>query len=301
MRKLVFDRLTRAFVGGASVALLAAPAFAQPASAPGSGFADPQGASRPPAVRDIDAVYRQPSIDTLATVRLRGTLRVGIAANDPAVMHDAKDQPVGLSIDIARKLGEDMGVQVEFVETSWSHIVPDLLNRHFDLIVSGMWVTPARALVMNFTHPTASEGVYLFANQKLAAGKKSTAEFNQPGVKLVVYGGTMQELLAKRDFPNATLVVVTGDENHLTPVIEGTAHAALVPTFAPGAVLTAAPDSLFLPLGETPVASTSTAIAMRKGDPDMLNYLNTVLEFHRQSGWLAERVRHWSMELTKAR
>ena len=37
------------------------------------------------------------------------------------------------------------------------------------------------------------------------------------------------------------------------------------------------------------------------GDADMLNYLNTVLEFHRGSGWLGEPARYWSDELTKAR
>lgn len=277
------------------------PSAAQPTRSPGSGFADAEGSVQRPLRRDVDEVYRRPSIDTLATIRQRGLLRVGVAANDPAVMRDDKNQLVGLSIDIARRLGDDMGVPVEFVETSWSHIVPDLLNQQFDLIISGMWITPARALVMNFSTPTASEGVYLFANRKLAAGKKTLADFNRPDVKLVVYGGTMQELLARRDFPNATLVVVSGDASHLTPVIEGSAHAALVPTFAPAAVVKAEPDSLFLPLGETPVASTSTAIAMRKGDPDMLNFLDTVLEFHRASGWLGERVRHSSAELVKPR
>ncbi len=301
MWQIAFDRSTRLLCAMAAVASMAGAAFAQQSPPPGSGFADPNGAAQRPVLRDADAVYRRPSIDTLATVRKRGTLRVGIAANDPAVMHDANRAPIGLSIDIARRLGEDMGVAVEFVETSWSHVVPDLLNQHFDLIISGMWVTPTRALVMNFTQPTASEGVYLFANKKLAAGMKNAADFNRPEVKLVVYGGTMQELLAKRDFPNATLVVVTGDASHLTPVMDGSAHAALIPTFAPSAVVSAAPDSLFLPLGDKPVASTSTAIAMRKGDPDMLNYLNTVLEFHRDSGWLGERARYWSAELTKAR
>jgi guanylate kinase len=40
---------------------------------------------------------------------------------------------------------------------------------------------------------------------------------------------------------------------------------------------------------------------MRKGDPDMLTYLNTVLEFHRGSGWLAERVRYWIEKTTQIR
>jgi len=33
---------------------------------------------------------------------------------------------------------------------------------------------------------------------------------------------------------------------------------------------------------------------MPKGDPDMLNHLNTVQDFHRASGGLAERTPYWS-------
>jgi hypothetical protein len=40
---------------------------------------------------------------------------------------------------------------------------------------------------------------------------------------------------------------------------------------------------------------------MRKGDPDMLNYLNTVLDFHRASGWLAERTQYWSKHTFRPR
>jgi polar amino acid transport system substrate-binding protein len=274
------------------------PAMAQAAAAaersPGSGFADPQGIPSRPLPRDADLVYRGPAVDTLATVRQRGVLRIGVAASEPAVMHGAQGQLVGLSIDLGRRLAEDMGVQAEFVETSWSQVIPDLLDRQFDLIVSGMWVTPTRALAVNFSNPTASEGVYLVANRSLAAGKTSLADFNQPGVRLVAYAGTMQELLARRSFPKATLVLVKGDENHLEPLLRDEAHAALVPSFAPRALVAAMPDKLVLPLDERPVATAHTAVAMRKGDPDMLNYLNTVLEFHRASGWLAERTRYWS-------
>lgn len=263
-------------------------------SGPGSGFADPQGIPSRPLPRDTDLVYRGPAVDTLATVRQRGVLRIGVAASDPAVMHDAQGKLIGLSIDIGRRLADDMGVQVEFVETSWSQIIPDLLDRHFDLIVSGMWITPTRALVLNFSTPTASEGVYLVAHRELAAGKTTMGDFNRPDIKLVAYAGTMQELLARRSFPKATLILVKGDENHLEPLLRNDAHAALVASFAPAALVQAVPDRLFLPLGEIPVAVAHTAVAMRKGDPDMLNYLNTVLEFHRGSGWLAERTKHWS-------
>jgi len=290
-------RLSCALCALATALLAPLPAVAQAAAgerSPGSGFADPQGIPSRPAPRDADLVYRGPSVDTLATVRQRGVLRIGVAASDPAVMHDAQGRLIGLSIDLGRRLAEDMGVQVEFVETSWSQVIPDLLDRHFDLIVSGLWVTPTRALVLNFSNPTASEGIYLVAHRSLAAGKTSLGDFNKPEVKLVAYAGTMQELLARRDFPKATLVLVKGDENHLEPLLCNEAHAALVPSFAPRALVDAVPDKLVLPLDERPVASAHTAVAMRKGDPDMLNYVNTVLEFHRASGWLAERTRYWT-------
>ena len=284
------------------LAPLPATARATPAPrSPGSGFVDPQGIPPRPMPRDTDLVYRGPTVDTLATVRQRGVLRIGVAASDPAVMHDAQGQLVGLSIDLGRRLADDMGVQVEFVETSWSQVIPDLLDRHFDLIVSGMWVTPTRALVLNFSNPTASEGVYLVASRSLAAGKTSAADFNHPDIKLVAYAGTLQEQLARRSFPKATLVLVKGDESHLEPLLRNQAHAALVPSFAPRALVAAMPDKLVLPLDERPVATAHTAVAMRKGDPDMLNYVNTVLEFHRASGWLAERTRYWTEQALRPR
>jgi len=271
--------------------LVAAPAtWAQ--DAPGAGFADPEGVPRRPPVQDIEPVYRGPSVDTMATVRKRGRLRVGIASNAPMVMRDAQGRLQGYSIDLATRLAEDLGVEVEFVETPWSQVVPDLLARQFDLVVSGMWISPARALVVNFSEPTASEGIYLVASRQLASRLKTRADFNRPDVTIVVYGGSLQAEVARREFPQARLQVVTGDQDHLAPVLAGQAHAALVPTFSPQAIERGAPDRLVLPLA-APVAVSSTAIAMRKGDPDMLNFVNTWLRFRGDEGWLGERAQRW--------
>ena len=60
------------------------------AAAATGGLVDPEGIPpRPPAV-DIAPVYRGPAVDTLATIRKRGVLRVGVATAEPMVMHDAR-------------------------------------------------------------------------------------------------------------------------------------------------------------------------------------------------------------------
>lgn len=288
-------RLAAALLCGPAV-LFSAVGPVQAQSSPGSsapGFVDPAGIPPRPPATDIEPVARGPAFDTLATIRKRGTLRVGVALSEPMVMHDTKGELIGLSVDIARRIAEDLGVKVEFVETSWPQIIPDLLERHFDVIIAGLWATPTRALVVNYSDATTTEGVHLVANRSLAGAMKVRQDFNRPGVKISVYAGSIQERLAKRHFPQATLVVATGDEDQLAPVIAGKAHAALVPTFAPQLVVRAAPKKLFLPLGK-PLSSTFTAMGVRKGDPDFLNYLNTWLAFQRDEGWLGDRVAHWS-------
>ena len=256
------------------------------------GYAAPEGSTPLLAAVDIDPIYARPAIDTLATIRKRGVLRIGVARTEPMVMHDAKGELVGFSIDLGRKLAEDLGIRVAFVETSWSQIVPDLLGNHFDLIASGLWITPARALVVNFSESTAIEAVHLVAGKPLAGTMKTREDFNRPDVRIVVYAGTVQENIAASLFPRAQVVKVAGDEDQLAPVLDGKAHATVLTTAVPHLVVGSAPDRLFLPL-DGPLQATSTALAVRKGDADFLNFLNSWLLFQRQSGFLAWRSQYW--------
>lgn len=278
----------------ALAALAAAPALAQQAEkpTPGQGYLEPEGLAVRPPTPDIEPVYRKPAIDTLATIRKRGVLRVGVAPTEPFVMRDKTGNLMGLSIDIGSKLAEDLGVEVEFVQTSWSQIIPDLVENHFDLIASGLWVTPARALVVNFSEPSALEAVHLVANKRLAGTFKAKSDFDRADVTLVVYEGTIQESVAARTFPKARLMKIDGDADPLAPVFEGKAHAALVTTPVPEAIVEQAGSRLVLPFPEG-LQSTTAAMAVRKGDPDFLNYLNSWIAYHRQGGWLGARTEYW--------
>ncbi len=282
---------------GSLLAVAAAPASVlaqEPApapAAPAKGYHDPAAIPvRPPSTEE--PVWARPSIDTLATVRTRGVLRVGVVHNEPFVMRDANGELTGFSIDLGRQLATDMGVEVEFVPTSWSQVVPDLIGRHFDIAATNLWITPSRALVVNFTEATSVGAMHLIANRKLAGDKTTVDAFNSPDVRLVVIAGTSQEELAMRTFPKATLVKVAEDGDPLAPVLEGKAHGLIVTTPVPHIVVRQAPDTLTLPLAQ-PLSVTRAAMAVRKGDADFLNFLNSWISFHKESGWLDDRERHW--------
>jgi polar amino acid transport system substrate-binding protein len=279
----------------ALVAAMPVPALAQdpaPApTAPAKGYNDP-GALPLRTPNAEEPVWARPAVDTLATIRTRGTLRVGVVANEPFVMRDASGELAGFSIDLGRQLAADMGVEVEFVPTSWSQVIPDLIDRHFDVAATGLWITPSRALVVNFTDATSVGAMHLIASKSLAGTKTSVADFNAPDVRLVVMAGTSQEGIAARTFPKATLIKVQADADPLAPVLEGKAHGVIVTTPSPQLVVRQAPDRLVQPL-EQPLQVTRSAMAVRKGDADFLNFLNSWLTFHHEGGWLDERERHW--------
>lgn len=277
----------------ACLGLVTSIGLAQGIAAPGSsGYAGPEDA--PASVtRAADVVYRAPAIDTLATVRNRGVLRACVATNPPMVMRNAQGELVGYSIDIARRLADDLGTGVELVQSSWTRIIPALLDNRCDVIIAGLWLTPARALVVNYSEPTSQEGIHLIASVARASGMKRREDFDRPDVRIAAYAGTVQEQLARKIFPRATLVSITGGAAELDSVLEGKVHAVLVPTFAPRVLVAAAPKELFLPF-DAPLRSTSTAMAVRKGDPDFLNFLNSWTTIQRDEGWLEERSRFWS-------
>jgi polar amino acid transport system substrate-binding protein len=254
---------------------------------PVSAFVSPTGS--PPGT-EVAPVMQTLGVDTLATIRKRGRLRVGVITVEPLVMRDARGEFSGLSVDVMRRMAQEMDVGVDFIQTTSLVMLAELLEGRFDLLATGLWMTTERAMVINFTDPTMNEGVYLVANKSLAGKKRQLSDYDQPGVKIAVFSNTAQEKLARRIFPRAKIVRVDGNE--VSVVANGDAHAALVPTLAPEALVQRAPTKLFLPR-ELPVSYTPAAFGLRKGDPDFLNFLNTWLTLRRGEGWLEERARHW--------
>ncbi|WP_236580412.1 transporter substrate-binding domain-containing protein [Rubrivivax sp. A210] len=239
---------------------------------------------------EVAPVMQAPGIDTLATIRKRGRLRVGVITVEPMVMRDASGEFSGLSVDVMRRMAQEMDVGVDFIVTNPLVMIQDLRDGRFDLLATGLWMSTERAMVINFTEPTVNEGVYLVANRALAGKWRQLSDYDKPTVKIAVYSNTAQEKLARRLFPRARIVRVDGNESMV--VASGDAHAALVPTLAPEALLQRAPAKLFLPRDQ-PVSYTPAAFGVRKGDPDFLNFLNTWLALRRGEGWLEERARHW--------
>ncbi|MEI2741565.1 MAG: transporter substrate-binding domain-containing protein [Candidatus Competibacter sp.] len=228
----------------------------------------------------------------LETIKKRGSIKIGMSTFVPWAMRDKNGELIGYEIDVAKQLAEDMKVKAEFVPTAWDGIIPALLAGKFDLIIGGMSITPERNLTVNFTLPYANSGIHLVAHKELAAGFKSLSDFNKPEVVLAVRRGATPATAAKRLMPDATLRQFDEDALALQEVLNGKAHAFVTSTPTPAFEALKHPDKLFLPIAE-PFVQGAEGFALRKGDPDALNFFNNWILLRQQDGWLKERHDYW--------
>ena len=223
----------------------------------------------------------------------RGKLRVGLSSFVPWAMRDKDGAFVGFEPDVAAKLAEDMGVELEIIPTAWDGIIPALLAGKFDLIVSGMSVKPARNLQVNFTIPYQRHGMDLFANKKLAGGLSSMEDFNKPEIVFALRRGSTPVEFVQKHFPEAQIRQFDDEATARLDVINGRSHAMAAMSPQPAHSVADFPDKLYRPLEGKTLTREPAAMALRKGDPDALNFLNNWITLRTEDGWLQERHNYW--------
>jgi len=229
---------------------------------------------------------------TLEQVLQRGVLKVGFSTFVPWAMQDKKGEFIGFEIDVARRLAQDMGVKAQFEPTQWSGIIPALLSGKFDIIIGGMSIQAQRGLKVNFTIPYEYSGMSLVAGKKLAGKFKTLADFNRPEVILAIRQGTTAVDAAKRHLPKAQVKYFDNEAQTIQEVLNGRAHAVVASEPFPAFQALKNPDKLFLPVAK-PFTREPIAFAVRKGDPDFVNFLDGWIRVVTDEGWLEERHAYW--------
>jgi polar amino acid transport system substrate-binding protein len=247
-------------------------------------------ASAAPRAQDIRQQLSTNSV--IEEVKKNGVLRIGLSTFVPWSMRDKKGDLIGFEIDVANKVAADMGVKTEFVPTAWDGIIPALLAGKFDVIISGMSITPQRNLTVNFTVPYAHSGQQMTANKKLAGGFKSLEQFNDPAVTITCRRGTSTCVAAQKVFPKVTLRQFDDEAQCLQEVLNGNAHAVITSAPKPKLWTLDHPDTLFMPSEEN-LTKSDEAFAVRKGDPDAVNFFDNWILFNTSNGWLQERHDYW--------
>ena len=234
------------------------------------------------------------SESVIEIIKKRGAMRVGVATFVPWSFVGKSGDLIGFEIDVAKKVAKDSGWKLELVQTKFDGIIPGLLAAKFDTVITGMGLTPKRNQTINFTIPYEWYGPGIVANKKLAAGWKTFEDANKPDVIFSMRRGTFYTDTLREVFPKAQYVFFDDDSEVFQEIINGKAHATITVEPKPTFYAIGNPETLYQPWkGFSPIPSTASGFALRKGDPDAINYFNNWIIQRQKDGWLQSRFDYW--------
>jgi polar amino acid transport system substrate-binding protein len=189
----------------------------------------------------------------------------------------------GFDIDLAREMARELGVEFWPVNTRWTSIIPSLTLGRCDIIISGMSVTEARRRQVDFSDPYMQVGQTVLMNKALADEVAAYGDLNDPKYKVSSKPGTTGEAAVKAFMPKADYVPFHSELEAAAAVAEGEVDAFVYdrPFNAIFVAMHGAEDLVFL---DEPFTDEAIAFAIRKNDPDFLNWLNGFLKDLRADG-----------------
>ena len=153
--------------------------------------------------------HSQTTTGRLESIRLNQKVRVCIWPDYYGItFRNPKTQLLeGVDADMALELGKDLGVAVEFVDSDFAHLIPDLTANKCDVAMFAVGVTAQRADKLRFTRPTMVSDIYAITT-RTNRSIKTWSDIDKPGVVVAVMKGTLHEPVMRERLKSATLKVV---------------------------------------------------------------------------------------------
>ena len=95
----------------------------------------------------------KPALVAPPAIAKEGVLTVCTAlstGNPPTYFTDASNEPVGAEVEMAKWIGDHMGLQTEFLDVAFASIIPSLQGGKCDVIMSSLYIKPEREEIVDF-------------------------------------------------------------------------------------------------------------------------------------------------------
>ena len=196
---------------------------------------------------------------------------------------DKNGQPDGSEIATARQLAKDLGVELELVQVTSAQRIPALLAGRADVAISSLSITIDRAKTIMFANPHGALSVIVTAPQNI---KISTAS-DLSGKRVGITRGTLEEATLPKIAPkDAQLVMFDDIASTIQALLSGQVDCASFSSFAAKSVADRNPDKKLE--NKFTVATAYYAVAIKPGDFDLLQFLNTWVWLRTSDGTLGK-------------
>jgi proton glutamate symport protein len=234
-----------------------------------------------------------PAQSSLERIRTQGLLRVGyLPDNLPFAYFNAAGDLVGFDIEMAHTLARDLGVKLEFVPIERSRMAEQVNTGYCDLIMSGVAVTPDRALAMGFSAPYQEQTVAFIVKDHRRddfSSREAVRHLKAPRIgvpNIPYYIDKVQRYL-----PQAELVVL----NSVTEFFEqhGDDLDAFVFSAEAGSAWSLLYPAYTVAIPQPDVLSAPLAYPLARGDQEFAAFLNLWIELKKQDKTIPTLYDYW--------
>ncbi len=227
-------------------------------------------------------------------------LRVAVDATyKPFTYKTETGELAGFDVDVAKALCEELKSNCVFVEQAWDGMIPGLLAKKYDVIISSMSITEERKQAVDFTSKYYNTPSCVVVKAELNLGAEAS---NFKDKKLGVLKASTQEKYAMGELQpaGATIVPYDAQDQVYLDIKSGRLDGTVADVVEVGGGFLSTPDGQGYACAGSRIPvefddkyfGSGAGVALRKDDTALRDALNTAIESIRASGkWneLAEK------------
>jgi polar amino acid transport system substrate-binding protein len=229
------------------------------------------------------------SADMMADIHKAGQIRIGVSlGGEPIGFRDAQNNPVGYDVDVATMLAKALGVTPVFTDVSGDARISELVSGQLDVVVANTTATVERGKSVDFSIPYNRAGLRIIFQK----GENIKSLGDLAGKKIAVGRGTTGETFVKESIPNAVPVYVDNfapdgvlllQQKRVDAAIEDSSLVDYLAGKNPDTLATL-PDLY---------SNEPISIAIAKGDPEFLRWLDLFVSDYIDSGAYGTNYKKW--------
>ena len=189
-------------------------------------------------------------------------------------------QFAGIDVECARLIGSKLGYEVEILDIAFDSLIPTVMSGKADFAMAGMTVTEDRLKNIDFTHTyqTAVQTVVVPSG----SGIESIDDLSDK--KIGVQTGTTGDIYCSGDFGEDAIERYSKIIDGFQAMKAGKIDACVVDDQVAKSIV--ASDGGSFKILDTAYANEEYAIAVKKGNTELLNKLNSVIDEIKANGEL---------------
>ena len=208
-------------------------------------------------------------------------------------MVNGKDTILGFDVALAKKIAEEMDKELVIKDMDFNSLLNELNNGTVDFVAAGLSPDEERKKQVDFSDP------YYFGEQCCIIRKEDAEKYTSlesfKDQQIAAQTGSIQEGIAKEQFPGSVLVSLPKLPDEIMSLSSGKVEGVIVEVAVAKGFIAQNPDLMIADF-KVPYDATGSCIAVKKGNTELLDHINSVIADVTSSGEMDEMVNQANLD-----